>query len=101
MSVRNTSSLLPPAPLAGTQSAQLHQSDQQTTGVARLHSVATGAPHVSIASTSNILRSLSTIHRSASVLPASLLDLDVASTAGLQVGGFLATSYSLVISEMW
>ncbi|BHF65242.1 hypothetical protein SprV_0200825200 [Sparganum proliferum] len=44
---------------------------------------------VSVSSRLNIpdaaLRSLSTIHRSTSVLPSSLLDLDVASTAGLHI----------------
>nr|VZI45428.1 unnamed protein product [Spirometra erinaceieuropaei] len=44
---------------------------------------------VSVSSRLNIpdaaLRSLSTIHRSTSILPSSLLDLDVASTAGLHI----------------
>lgn len=95
MSARNSSSFLqPPSPVgvAGTgastvggQTQSSQQTEQSSPGVVRLHSMVARPSHVATASTSNIFRSLSTIHRSTSVLPASLLDLDVASTAGLQV----------------
>ncbi|KAL5963343.1 Monocarboxylate transporter 13 [Taenia solium] len=96
MSARNSSSFLqPPSPVgvAGTGTSSTvggqmqgsQQAEQSSSGVVRLHSVVTRPSHVATASTSNIFRSLSTIHRSTSLLPASLLDLNVASTAGLQV----------------
>lgn len=84
---------------AGTPSTQ-QQSDQQTTGTVHPRSVTSRrVPHVSTSSTSNIFRSLSTIHRSTSVLPASLLDLDVASTAGLQV--CINNLLNFAMSKLW
>ncbi|KAL5110853.1 Monocarboxylate transporter 3 [Taenia crassiceps] len=95
MSARNSSSFLqPPSPVGvagsgasvvGGQTQSSQQAEQSSPGVMRLHSVVTKPSYVATASTSNIFRSLSTIHRSTSILPASLLDLNVASTAGLQV----------------
>ncbi|VDK23939.1 unnamed protein product [Taenia asiatica] len=96
MSARNSSSFLqPPSPVgvAGTGTSSTvggqmqgsQQAEQSSSGVVRLHSVVARPSYVGTASTSNIFRSLSTIHRSTSLLPASLLDLSVASTAGLQV----------------
>ncbi|EUB61997.1 Monocarboxylate transporter [Echinococcus granulosus] len=95
MSAKNSSSFLqPPSPVGvagigvstvGGQTQSSQQVEQSSSGVVRLHSVVTRPSYVSTTSISNIFRSLSTIHRSTSALPASLLDLDVASTAGLQV----------------
>ncbi|VDD82337.1 unnamed protein product [Mesocestoides corti] len=80
-SKQSSSTLSPPPPLQQPQT----QLPKPIAGTARLPSVSTRPPRISVTSTSNVFRSLSTIHRSTSVLPASLLDLDVASTAGLQV----------------
>ncbi|CDS42798.1 Major facilitator superfamily locus tagral substrate transporter [Echinococcus multilocularis] len=95
VSAKNSSSFLqPPSPVGvagigvstvGGQTQSSQQVEQSSSGVVRLHSVVTRPSYVSTTSISNIFRSLSTIHRSTSALPASLLDLDVASTAGLQV----------------
>ncbi|VDD84164.1 unnamed protein product [Mesocestoides corti] len=83
MSSKDLSPAPPPPPSLQQPQAQLV--DKPMSEAARVSSFATRTSHICTASTSNIFRSLSTIHRSASVLPASLLDLDVASTAGLQV----------------
>lgn len=81
MSTKTSSTYLqPPAPPGVSQ--QTNQQPDQQQSVARLHSV---AAHSSTASTSNIFHSLSSIHRSNSILPAPPLDIDLASTAGLQV----------------
>ncbi|VDL19886.1 unnamed protein product [Hymenolepis diminuta] len=78
MSTKTTSTFLQsPTPL----SPQTAQSSDQQQNAARLHSITTVRP----SSTTNIFHSISSIHRSASALPVSLLDLDVASSAGLQV----------------
>ncbi|VDO13681.1 unnamed protein product [Rodentolepis nana] len=54
--------------------------DQQQ-DAARIHSITAVQP----SSTKNIFRSITSIHRSTSALPASHLDLDIASSAGLQM----------------
>ncbi|KAM3181067.1 hypothetical protein ACTXT7_015082 [Hymenolepis weldensis] len=59
---------------------QTTQSSDQQQNAARIHSITTVRP----SSITNIFHSISSIHRSASALPVSLLDLDVASSAGLQ-----------------
>nr|CDS34256.2 monocarboxylate transporter [Hymenolepis microstoma] len=74
----NTSTFLQIPP---TLSPPTTQSSDQQQSAARVHSITTVQP----SSTSNIFRSITSIHRSTSALPASHLDLDVASSAGLQV----------------